>query len=264
VQEGFAAPGVNDPETLAAVLRTTIRDMGRGTVRRAALSLPDSLFRVQILDFDELPDGRTDRERLVRWRLEKTAAFDAAGTALRYQVIQRQDRGFAVLASVVKSAALSQYEDLLARAGLETWTVGLSSFHALNCYAPEIAAQSIAAYAFVWVTESSYATLIIERGGLRFYRFRDIKPGAPHEVAGKLTRELDDALHFYTHMDRDHRSEIDHVYLAGEPAVIPVLADGLRAATSLETAVLVPAAALPTAGAAAAYLAPVIGAGAAL
>lgn len=264
VAESFESPSVADREGLAATLQSALTETVRPKVRRTGLSLPDALFRVQMIDLDELPAGHDDRERLIRWRLEKAAVFDVAGTVLRYQVSPREERGYGVLACVIKRGVLAEYEDMLDDLGLDPWNVAPASFHVLNLYAPAITARSGGAYALVWLAEGSYSTLIVERGSVRFYRYREIKASALSDASGRLTRELDDALHFYAHMDRNQRSEIGHVYLAGGHPAVGDVAEGLRSATSLEVDVLAPGAALPALEGADAIIAPMIGAGGAL
>lgn len=264
VNETFASRNIKDYEGLASILRSSLKDCTTLPIRRAGLSLPDCIFRVQTLDFDELPANNRDRDRLVRWRLEKGAAFDTANTLLRYQVLPRQDRGCSVLACVARQEVISQYEDLLAGLGFEPWAVVPSSFNAMNFYAPYLAAKNIPGYALAWVAEGSYATIIMERGGPRFYRYREIKAGAPEDVTGRLIRELDDSIHFYLHMDRQQQSEVGHLYLSGEPALIASLSESLKNETTLKIETLVPSFVLAAGAEADSALAAAFGAGGAL
>jgi Tfp pilus assembly PilM family ATPase len=262
VAEAFAAPNIKDSEGLASILRASLKDLAALSVRRASLSLPDGIFRVQTLEFDELPTQHRDRDRLVRWRLEKNAAFDASSTALRYQVFPRRDRGCIVLACVAKQEIIAQYEDLLAGQGLESWAVAPSSFNAVNFYAPYLAGKDIPGFALAWVTEGSYTTIIMEQGVPRFYRHKEIKTGgAPADVTMRLVRELDDSLHFYLHMDRQQQSEVGHLYLAGEPVVVDSLAESLKVETTIAVVTLIPNVVLASATETASSLAAAFGAG---
>ncbi len=228
VIDGFNQPPVRDFDGLLALLRPMLQELGPKASRRTGLSLPDGLFRVQLLDLDDLPASGADRERLIRWRLEKTSAFDAAGTVLRYQAERREDRGYAITACVARRDVLEQYEELLAELGLDAWTVAPASFHALNARGTELRGRGAGPVALVWVTEAAASTLILENGRLRFYRYREIKPGAPGEGAGRLVRELDDTLHFYTHRDRQQTAEVSGIFLAGDGPAVEALAAGLR------------------------------------
>ena len=265
VADTFTAPNIKDKEGLAVLVRTGLKDIGARFVRRAGLSLPDGVFRIQALEFDELPTQRRDRDRLVRWRLEKGAAFDASGTVLRYQAYPRSDRGCTVLACIAKQEIISPYEDLLAGLGLEPWHVAPSAFNAMNFYASSLAGKGSPAFAFVWVTESSSTTIFMDQGVPRFYRYKEIKSGgAPVDVTARLIRELDDSLHFYQHMDRQQQTEVGQLYLAGEPAVTAPLAESLKSEATLAVETLSPNTVHASAAGHAEPLAAAFGAGGAL
>jgi Tfp pilus assembly PilM family ATPase len=238
VSEVYASPNILDFERVAAVLSECIAE-APSDVRRAALSLPDSVFRVQTLEFDELPGKAEDRERLIRWRLEKGASFDIADTVLRYQVLGQQESGFTVLSCVAKHDVIAQYESLLLALGLEPWAVGPSTFYTQNFYTPYLAEKSDVS-ALAHVTEDSFATIIRETSGTSFYRYKDVKRGGTGDVLNRLIREIDDSLHFYTHMDRSQLSEVRDLYLTGESRMSDELAAGLRKTTSLNIEVLAP------------------------
>jgi Tfp pilus assembly PilM family ATPase len=237
VTEGYSSPNIHDSDGLVNRLRHCLAEAPTHA-DRAALSLPDGVFRVQTIEFDQLPARSMDRERLIRWRLEKTAAFDISETVLRYQVLRQREHGFTVLACLVKQPVLEQYESVFRRLGMEPWIVGLSSFHILNFFLPLIAKQS-AVSALAYITDNSLTAIVTEVEGARFYRYKEVKRGG--EIKARLVREIGDSLHFYTHMDRVQASEVERLYLAGESAVTYGLADELRATMTLDVEVLSPA-----------------------
>ncbi|HUI46695.1 MAG TPA: pilus assembly protein PilM [Nitrospirota bacterium] len=241
VSAGYATLNILDASGLVRSLRSCLPVSSR-PFRRSALSLPDSVFRVQVLDFDELPSKHEERDRLIRWRIEKTAAFDLAETVLRYQELPRKGRGFTVLVCVAKQAVIAQYETVLQEAGLEPWSIGISSFHILNFYSPLMTKKSTV-FALTHLTEESFTTIIADGGGTRYYRYKELKRGSPAEIRTRLMREIDDSLHFYTHythQDRTQTCEVQQLYLAGESRLPFELAEGLSAASSLTVEVLSP------------------------
>ncbi len=239
ISESYGALNIQDSETLLPVLKNCLGEASSGSRRRAGLSLPDGIFRVQAIELDALPVKEPDRERLIRWRLEKTAAFDLSDTLLRYQVLRRQDAGFTVLACIAKKTVIGQYESLLLGLGIEPWAIGLSSFFAFNFYAPYLSKQS-PAFALIHLSADSFATIVSQQGGARFYRFKDVKRGSAEEIRSRLIREIDDSLHFYTHMDRSQQVEVGHLYLSGDPAMCSDLARELSAGSNLAVEVLSP------------------------
>ncbi len=239
VTGSYATPNIQDVKGLADVLRESLAGASQ-RFRRTALSLPDGVFRVQTLEFDQLPGKLADRERFIRWRLEKAAAFDLSDTVLRHQVLRRQEKGFTVLACVAKQAVIAQYETVLRELGLEPWSVGLSSFFILNLFSPLIAKKS-PVFALAHLMDDSFTTMVTEAGGTRFYRYKEVKRGNVAEIKARYMREIEDSLHFYTHMDRTQTSEVRHLYLTGESTLPYDLAEGLSTATSLNVEVLSPA-----------------------
>ncbi len=263
VAGNYALPNIRDPEGLAQVLRNCLEGLSCAPACRAALSLPDGVFRVQTLDFDQLPRKAADRERLIRWRIEKAAAFDVSETLLRYEILRRQDSGLTVLVCVAKKSVITQYEAVLTGLGLEPWSVGLSSFHALNFYGPYMVRKS-AVSALTHVADDSFTTIVVENGGVRFYRFKEMKRGSSNEVSSRLAREIEDSLHFYAHMDRSQQAEVSRLFLTGESSVRDNLAGELTGATSLDVEVLTPASVLPTLEEAGPEMAAALGAGSSL
>jgi Tfp pilus assembly PilM family ATPase len=247
VSENYFSLNVTDPEGLSGVIKDVLQRMKSLTARRAGVSLPDALFRVQTLEFEELPGKAEDRERLVRWRFEKSAAFDMSDTILRYQVLKRKDKGVTVLSCVAKREVVAQYEMLLLGLDLEPWLIAPSSFHTLNFYFPHMA-QKTSRFALASVGRTAFTAMVVEHGGPRFYRSKEIKVGGPGEVSDRLMREVHDSLHFYTHQDRSQQSEIGNLFLTGDPVVLDPVASGLKESTPLDIEVLSPAAVFPPLG----------------
>ena len=247
VGESYASQNLHDPEGLSAILRDTLGAVAyrESRICRTALSLPDSVFRVQVFEFDDLPSKREDREQLIRWRIEKTAAFDASDTVLRHQILRRQERGFTLLACAAKREVIAQYEVLLIGLGLEPWAVGLSSFHTANFYSAYLSKKAPVS-ALAYITEDSFAVLVMEQGKPGFYRFKEMKRGTQDEIRTRLLREIEDSLHFYTHMDRTQvqLSGIELLSLGGDYPDLENLAEGLRAMNAFDIEVLSPAAVL--------------------
>ena len=247
VGESYASQNLHDPEGLSAILRDTLGAVAyrESRICRTALSLPDSVFRVQVFEFDDLPSKREDREQLIRWRIEKTAAFDASDTVLRHQILRRQERGFTLLACAAKREVIAQYEALLIGLGLEPWAIGLSSFHTANFYSAYLSKKAPVS-ALAYITEDSFAVLVMEQGKPGFYRFKEMKRGTQDEIRTRLLREIEDSLHFYTHMDRTQvqLSGIELLSLGGDYPDLENLAEGLRAMNAFDIEVLSPAAVL--------------------
>lgn len=223
--ESYIVPNVLDRKALIEAVSECLSGTTLKKPSRAAICLSDQLFRVQTLEFEDLPKKADERERFIRWRLEKNGTVDMSDTVLRYQMVPFSG-GVTVLACLAKRAVIAQYEELFAGLGIEPWHLGLSSLSTLNYYATYMA-QKKSAYAAVHVTRDSFTTIVCETGVARFYRYKDIKRGGS-ELHSRLAREISDTLHFYSHRDRTQQVELCHLYLTGHDEMRDGLARELR------------------------------------
>jgi len=243
VTESYALPNVHHASEFVNLLSKYL-DGASKVYRRSALSLPDGVFRVQTLEWNEFPAKPSDQQQIIRWRLEKTAAFDLDETVLRYQILRQEGKGCSVLVCLAKQAVIAQFEQVLLQLGLEPWTVGIASFHVLNFYFP-LMMQRSTAFAIALLNDDSFTTMVTDRGAIKFYRHKEIKRGSAEETQDRFIREIEDSLHFYAHMDRTKTSEVRHLYLVGASMGPYDLAEVLRTATELNVAVLSPADVIP-------------------
>lgn len=110
------APNIGDGEALKACLRDLI---GIPAGRPApgwplVLILPDLCVRTVLLDVDALPSRPSERDALIRWRLEKEAAFPVASARVVSQVVGPHT----VLAVMIGESVMRQYETLCDELGL--------------------------------------------------------------------------------------------------------------------------------------------------
>jgi Tfp pilus assembly PilM family ATPase len=155
---------------------------------------------------------------------------------------------------------IAQYEALFIELGLEPWAVGPSSFYVFNLYFPYLTKKS-AVSALTHLSKDSFATIIREPSGVRFYRYKEVKRGSAEDSRDKLMREIEDSLHFYAHMDRRQQSEVQDLYLTGEADMADDLAEAFRAVTPLNVEVLSPAIAAPSDGSIGQEMTAALGAG---
>lgn len=110
---------------------------GNGRKRRAAVILPDYCARVAVLDFDTFPAESEEQQALVRFRLKKSVPFEVETAVVSY-VQQPKSAGgkVEVLAAVMPSEIVKQYEAPFQLAGFHPGLVTTSSLAALNLIPP--------------------------------------------------------------------------------------------------------------------------------
>jgi type IV pilus assembly protein PilM len=105
--------------------------------RRAAVILPDYCARVAVLDFDTFPSDLDEQQALVRFRLKKSVPFEVDTAVVSYIRQPASNAKVDILAAVISSDIVVQYEAPFRAAGFQPGLVTVSSLAALNLLAPD-------------------------------------------------------------------------------------------------------------------------------
>jgi type IV pilus assembly protein PilM len=105
--------------------------------RRAAVILPDYCARVAVLDFDTFPSDVEQQQALVRFRLKKSVPFEVDTAMVSYVEQPPSGSKVEILAAVISSDIVVQYEAPFRAAGFHPGLVTTSSLAALNLVAPD-------------------------------------------------------------------------------------------------------------------------------
>src|ERR1700678_2620325 len=101
--------------------------------RRAAVILPDYCARIAVLDFDTFPSDADEQQALVRFRLKKSVPFEVDTAVVSYVEQPRlANARVEILAAVMSSEIVEQYEAPFRASGFHPGLVTTSSIAALN------------------------------------------------------------------------------------------------------------------------------------
>ncbi len=200
---------VGTPDVVREAIRRALERAGLTAARRAALIVPDSVARVSLLTFDQLPARAQDRDQLVTWQLRKSAPFPLETAAVSY-VPAGSDGGRPTVAAVMaRRDVLAEYEQLVAGLGIHAGLVDLASFNVINAVLAAAPADERDWLVVHLAAEAT--TLAILRGtSLMFYRHR---LHADDEPLGSLVHQT--AMY---HEDRLGGGGFGRVWLSGAGA----------------------------------------------
>ena len=130
-------PNISDPDDLQSRLRglTGIRKDRPVSSRPIVLVLPDRCVRSTLLEVGALPTRSSERDALIRWRLEKEAGLPMTGA----RIVSRTVGPSTVLAVTIQEPVLQQYEEGCNALGLIPARIEITSFlleQALHVQAP--------------------------------------------------------------------------------------------------------------------------------
>jgi Tfp pilus assembly PilM family ATPase len=209
--EGLVTPaltGVNvtDGAAVTAVLRRALERAGLRSARRAALIVPDSVARVSLLTFEQLPASAAELDQLVRWQLRKAMPFSLDEAQVSHLPAHTGSSGTTLAAIVARKDVVAQYEAVIDAAGIHAGLVDLASFNVMNAVMAAGAAATSDWLVVCLAPEGT--TLAILRGSqLMFYRHR---PTIDAEPLSALVHQT--AMY---HEDRLGGGRFAHVWLSG-------------------------------------------------
>jgi Tfp pilus assembly PilM family ATPase len=168
-----ALSGVNIPNSTVVVdaLKRALERAGIRAAGRTALIVPDTVARVSLLPFQQLPARASDVEQLLRWQVKKSTPFPVEDAQLSWVQAHRTETGPVLAVSVARREVIAQYESIVSSVGMHAGIVDLASFNVMNAVIGGGAAPASDWLLVAMAPEAT--TLAIGRGAdLMFYRHR--------------------------------------------------------------------------------------------
>jgi type IV pilus assembly protein PilM len=207
VTPALNATNVADRDALAAAVRSAV-DALTPRPRRVALVLPDTVGKVSIVRFDQVPARAADLEQLIRWQVKKAAPYRVEDAQLSWiPGVAVPGGGQEFVVTTARRDVIAEYERACDAAGLHAGLVDLATFNLINTAIATAPAGAAGDWLLVHVAHD-YVTLAVLRGAdLVFFRNR----------AGADSDELVELVHQTTmyHEDRLGGGGFSRVVVAG-------------------------------------------------
>ena len=169
-ETGVVTPQLGNEAALAEVLRRLRLETGRWD--KASLLLPDSWFRINILELQALPDNPNEAQEILRWSLKRTMPIDAASLRLAHEVISRGAQVKVLVISAVEKT-LVDLERLFGAAGIDLVLIepiGLNIWNAITFREPATTRDRL----FFYVRERDFTTAAFRGAQPLFIRSRNL------------------------------------------------------------------------------------------
>jgi type IV pilus assembly protein PilM len=174
--EGTFTPSVVTPElaneaSLAEALRRLRMESGKWD--RVSLLLPDSWFRINIIDLPSLPQKSSEALEVVRWSLKRTLPIAPEELRVAYEVLSPAEAGVKVFVLSALDKTLSSLERVFAAAGFEVVLiepVGLNIWNAITVREAATARDRL----FLYVRDTDFTTAVFRGQQPLFIRSRNL------------------------------------------------------------------------------------------
>jgi type IV pilus assembly protein PilM len=129
-----ALAGVNIPSSsaIAGAIKRAMEEAGIRTPRRVALLVPDSVARVSLLSFEQLPARPGEFDQLVKWQLRKATPFPIEEAHVVHMLAHTEGTTSSIVATVARHDVIAQYEAVTASLGIQAGIVDLAGFNVMN------------------------------------------------------------------------------------------------------------------------------------
>jgi Tfp pilus assembly PilM family ATPase len=211
IPEGAVTPaltGVNivAPDVVRAAIKRALDRAGLGSVRRAALVVPDTVARVSLLTFDQVPTRSQDLQQLIQWQLRKASPYPLEEAVISHFPAAAGEGHLSVAAVVGRRDVLAQYEGVVSELGIHAGVVDLASFNVINAVFAS-ASPDGRDWLVIHMTPEATTLAILRGDSLMFYRHR---AHADDEPLGSLVHQT--AMY---HEDRLGGGGFGRVWLSG-------------------------------------------------
>jgi type IV pilus assembly protein PilM len=169
VVPSLTAPNIVDQGVVVAAVARVFESVGRG--RRVALVVPDSVAKVSLVRFDQVPARAQDLDAMLRWQVRKSVPFRVEEAQVTWSEGQELDAGGReFIVTLARRELVAQYEAAVSAAGAHAGLVDLATFNLVSLV---LAKGETDVDCLLVHAAADYVTLaIIRRGRLIFYRHR--------------------------------------------------------------------------------------------
>lgn len=168
---------------------------------KVSVTLPDSVGRVMLLDLEGRFKSRAEALDLIRWKLKKNIPFDLADTHLDYQQLTVRENGdLALLVALVSRTVISQYEELLTKAGLTPARIDFNSFNLYRAFERRLSLSDDCI--LISFYDGTLGITAFSQGIPEFIRIKDLS--GTMAVDSRVFMEINSSLLIYKERFPDH------------------------------------------------------------
>jgi Tfp pilus assembly PilM family ATPase len=172
----FATAPVSPQVANEAALAETLRRlrMETGKWEKLSLLLPDSWFRINIVDLPSLPERDIDATEVVRWSLKRTLPIPPEQLRVAYNVLSRTDGGAKVLVLSAMEATLAALERVFTAAGFEIVLIEPVGLNIWNAITVREGADGAGDRLFIYLRDTDFTTAVFRGAQPLFIRSRNL------------------------------------------------------------------------------------------
>ena len=193
LQVSLREQNVLDPDSFVAGLKSAYNQLLCRS-DRVAVSLPDAVCRIMLLDLEGRFKSRAEAFDLIRWKLKKSIPLDSADTLIDYQQLAVRENGdLALMVAISSRTVVSQYEDLITKAGLSPARIDCNIFNICRLFDRRLMLQDDCI--LISFYENTLSVIAFAQGIPEFIRIKDLSGTLATD--SRVYREINSSLLVY-------------------------------------------------------------------
>jgi Tfp pilus assembly PilM family ATPase len=203
-ENAVVTPALTNEAALADVLRRARTESGR--IERASILLPDSWFRMNLVELPPLSERQNEALHTVRWSLKRTLPIPPETLRVTWVVLGKTAKGVNLLVLSAVEATLAAIERIFEAAGIDVVViepVGLNIWNAVAVREPPSTGDRL----FLYIREHDFTTAVFRAGQPLFIRSRNL--------SGERTLQQEIRLSASYMRDTLQTGAIERCYVAG-------------------------------------------------
>ncbi len=227
LQVSLREQNVINPDAFVAGLKSAY-SMLLCKSQRVAVSLSDATCRIMLLDLEGRFKSRGEALDLIRWKLKKSIPFDSADTKLDYQQLAVRENGdLALLVAMASRSVISQYEDLITKAGLSPARIDCNTFNICRLFDRRLSLQDDCI--LISFYGNTLSIVAFAQGIPEFIRNKDLS--GPSVTDNRLYMEINSSLLVYK--ERFPERVVQKVFCVAPPETAQNFQEMIAEATGL-------------------------------
>ncbi len=113
----MSKPNILNRDVLKKTIATELRQIGGLDNRRLALTLPDYVSRISVVELKETPKSKAETLEMLKFSLKKLLPFEISDARLVYEQLQHSP--FSFLTGVMNEAIVTEYEEFFEEQGFD-------------------------------------------------------------------------------------------------------------------------------------------------
>jgi len=169
---GLVTPDLVNEQALVDALRRMKAESG-GTWERVSVLIPDSWFRMNLLEVPSLPDKPAEALEVLRWSLKRTLPIPPEELRIAKEVLGPTANGVKVIVISAREKTLAAIERVFGAAGLEVVlieAVGLNIWNAITAREAPTTSDRL----FLFVRDRDFTTAVFRGNQPLFLRSRNL------------------------------------------------------------------------------------------